>query len=69
MEKFIIWITPNNKQVQKNQFWTEAENVAEAIKIMEEEAKKHIASTFKVLGVSGFNATQIEENFKNNTFH
>ena len=68
MGKFIIWINSDNKKVQKNQFWTESENVADAIKNMQEEAKKQILSTFKVLGVSGFNA-QKEENFKNNTFH
>jgi hypothetical protein len=61
MERFIVYIVPENKKIQLTQFHTEAENMFDAI----ENIKKFSSEKFKVLGVRNYPEVFADKWFNN----
>ena len=71
MEKYIIWLVPDNKKLQIRSFHTEAAAMQDAIQNLKNTAD----FKYKIMGVSGYyNLTQASKEvqdkaFVNNSFH
>ena len=70
-ERYIVWVNPQNKKIQKNQFHTLASSIEEAIDNLH---KNKGTVDYKIYGVSIYdnlclnNVKTPEESFINNIF-
>ena len=70
-ERYIVWVNPQNKKIQKNQFHTLASSIEEAIDNLN---KNKGTVDYKIYGVSIYdnlclnNVKTPEESFINNIF-
>jgi hypothetical protein len=70
-ERYIVWVVPHSKKIQKNQFHTLASSIEEAI----DNLNKHKGNVdYKIFGISIYdnlclhNEKTPEESFINNIF-
>ena len=71
MEKYIIWLLPDNKKLQIRYFVTEADSMAKAL----DNLKTTATFTYKIMGVSGYynlggvSREVADKAFVNNSFY
>jgi hypothetical protein len=71
MEKYIVWLLPDNKKLQIRSFHTEAKSMKDAL----DNLKNTATFTYKVMGLSGYynlggvSKETADKVFVNNSFH